>query len=158
MTIFELKNNFFGHFLGEISCIVVFNFTQFWVGGWPGNTYFWISHIVCNLLASLGLLGLHPQCSAVVWNEFKQFLPQCNCTCCKLENPGNKLAIGENVLGLCTRPRTTVTNTANISTTKYTVVYSVVKFNVNPLHIHVHTYFKTSKAKEQWKYIQHLGQ
>ena len=53
------------------------------------------------------------------------------------------------MLGLCTRPRITVTNTANISTTKYTVFCSVPKFNVIPLHVYVHTYFKTSKAKGQ---------
>ena len=40
---------------------MVFVFTQFWVDGCPGSTYFWITQIVPNLLAPLEVLGLYPQ-------------------------------------------------------------------------------------------------
>ena len=41
--------------------IMVFNFTQFWVDGRPGNKFYCISYVVSNLLTPLGFLGWHQQ-------------------------------------------------------------------------------------------------
>ena len=41
--------------------LIVFDFTQFWLDGRPGNEYFLISHKISGLLTPLTLLGVHPQ-------------------------------------------------------------------------------------------------
>ena len=41
---------------------MVFDFTQFWLDGRPGNEYFWISHKISDLLTPLRPLDLYPQC------------------------------------------------------------------------------------------------
>ena len=43
-------------------CLMVFDFTQFWLDGRPGNDYFQISHKISGLLTPLTPLGVHPQC------------------------------------------------------------------------------------------------
>ena len=40
---------------------MVFDFTQFWLDGQPGNDYFWNSHKNSDHLTPLTSLGLHPQ-------------------------------------------------------------------------------------------------
>ena len=45
--------------------LMVFDFTQFWLDGRPGNEYFWISHTISGLLTPLTPLtplGVHLQC------------------------------------------------------------------------------------------------
>ena len=42
--------------------LMVFDFTQFWLDGRPGNEYFQISHKISDLLTPLKPLGVHPQC------------------------------------------------------------------------------------------------
>ena len=41
--------------------ITIFNFTQWWVDGWPGNECFWISHKISDLLTPLTPLSVRPQ-------------------------------------------------------------------------------------------------
>ena len=41
--------------------LMVFDFTQFWLDGRPGNEYLWISHKISGLLTPLTLLGVYPQ-------------------------------------------------------------------------------------------------
>ena len=54
---------------------MVFDFTQFWLDGRPGNDYFWISHKISGLLTSLTPLGVHPQWfETTVWNRYEWFL------------------------------------------------------------------------------------
>ena len=55
----KIKNNlpFYG-ILMHFS--MVFDFTQFWLDGWPGNEYFLISHKISGLLTPLSPLGVHP--------------------------------------------------------------------------------------------------
>ena len=58
--------------------LMVFDFTQFWLDGRPGNEYFWISHKISGLLTPLTPLGVHPQLfKTTVWNRYEQFLLQC---------------------------------------------------------------------------------
>ena len=40
---------------------MVFDFTQFWLDGCPGNEYFLISHKMSDLLTPLTPLGVRPQ-------------------------------------------------------------------------------------------------
>ena len=40
---------------------MVFDFTQFWLEGRPGNEYFWISHKISGLLTPLTPMGVYPQ-------------------------------------------------------------------------------------------------
>ena len=40
---------------------IVFDFTQFWLDGRPGNEYFWISHKIYVLLTPLTPLDVYPQ-------------------------------------------------------------------------------------------------
>ena len=55
--------------------LMVFDFTQFWLDGWPGNEYFWISHKISGLLTPLTPLGVHPQLFKIaVWNRYERFL------------------------------------------------------------------------------------
>ena len=42
--------------------LTVFDFSQFWLDGRPGNKYFLISHKISDLLTSLRPLDLYPQC------------------------------------------------------------------------------------------------
>ena len=42
--------------------LMVFDFIQFWLDGWPGNEYFWISLKISGHLTPLTPLGVHPQC------------------------------------------------------------------------------------------------
>ena len=60
---FNLKIEFFHHFFFWIliQFLMVFNFTQFWLDGRPGNEYFWISHKISGLLTPLTPLGVRPQ-------------------------------------------------------------------------------------------------
>ena len=39
---------------------MVFDFTQLWLDGWPGNEYFWISHKIFGHLTPMTPLGVHP--------------------------------------------------------------------------------------------------
>jgi hypothetical protein len=41
--------------------LMVFDFTQFWLDGRPGNEYFQISHKISDLLTPLAHLGVRPQ-------------------------------------------------------------------------------------------------
>ena len=44
--------------------LMVFDFTQFWLDGWPGNEYFWIPYKIYGLLTPLTPLtplGVRPQ-------------------------------------------------------------------------------------------------
>ena len=41
--------------------LMVFDFTQFWLDGRPGNEYFWITHKISDLLTPLTPLGVRPQ-------------------------------------------------------------------------------------------------
>ena len=41
--------------------LMVFDFTQFWLDGRPGNEYFWISHKISDLLTTLTHLGVRSQ-------------------------------------------------------------------------------------------------
>ena len=55
--------------------LMVFDFTQFWLDGRPGNEYFWISHKISGLLTPLTPLGVHPQLfKTTVWNRYERFL------------------------------------------------------------------------------------
>ena len=54
-NIFWFENWIFMHFL------MVFDFTQFWLDGRPGNEYFWIPHKISDLLIPLTPLGVRPQ-------------------------------------------------------------------------------------------------
>ena len=60
--------------------LMVFDFTQFWLDGWPGNEYFWISHKISGPLTPLTPLGVHPQCllkmqSETDWSNYSQCAP-----------------------------------------------------------------------------------
>ena len=46
--------------------LMVFDFTQFWLDGRPGNEYFWISHKISGLLTPLDTPGC---ASSVIWNH-----------------------------------------------------------------------------------------
>ena len=54
--------------------LMVFDFTQFWLDGRPGNEYFWISHKIFGHLTPLTPLGVHPQWFETTWNRFERFL------------------------------------------------------------------------------------
>ena len=41
--------------------LMVFDFTQFWLDGRPGNEYFRISHKISGHLTPMTPLGVHPQ-------------------------------------------------------------------------------------------------
>ena len=61
--------------------LMVYDFTQFWLDGRPGNEYFWISHKISGLLTPLTPLGVHPQLlKNTVWNRYERFLLLCNQT------------------------------------------------------------------------------
>ena len=50
---------------------MVFDFTQFWLEGRPGNEFFWISHRISGLLTPLTPMGMHPQWfKSTVWNRY----------------------------------------------------------------------------------------
>ena len=49
--------------------LMVFDFTQFWLDGRPGNEYFWISHKISGLLTPLTPLDLYPQCLLKIKSE-----------------------------------------------------------------------------------------
>ena len=53
---------------------MVLDFTQFWLDGWPGNEYFWISHNISGHLTPMTPLGVHPQWFESTWNKYKRFL------------------------------------------------------------------------------------
>ena len=85
----------------EFWCIswCFFDFTQFWLDGWPGNEYFWIYHKISNLLTPLTSLGVHPQWfETTVWNRYERFLLQCRNASAFL--PLNISALGSVVGGL----------------------------------------------------------
>ena len=54
--------------------LMVFDFTQFWLDGRPGNEYFWISHKISGHLTPMTPLGVHPQWFETTWNRYKRFL------------------------------------------------------------------------------------
>ena len=54
--------------------LTVFDFTQFWLDGRPGNEYFWISQKNSGHLTPMTLLGVHPQWFETNWNRYKRFL------------------------------------------------------------------------------------
>ena len=67
--------------------LMVFDFTQFWLDGRPGNEYFWISHKISGLLTPLTPLGVHPQLfKTTVWNRYEWFLLLWYCYCRNLKN------------------------------------------------------------------------
>ena len=51
--------------------IMVFDFTQFWLDGRPGNEYFSISNKICDLLTPLTPMGVHPQCLQIISLKMK---------------------------------------------------------------------------------------
>ena len=54
--------------------LMIFDFTQFWLDGRPGNEYFWISHKISGHLTPMTPLDVHPQWFETTWNRYKQFL------------------------------------------------------------------------------------
>ena len=57
---------------------IVFDFTQFWLDGRPGNEYFWISYKISGLLTPLTPLDLYPQCLLKIkpetdWSSVRMF-------------------------------------------------------------------------------------
>ena len=57
--------------------LMVFDFTQFWLDGRPGNEYFWISHKISGHLTPMAPLGVHPQWFETTWNIYERFLLLC---------------------------------------------------------------------------------
>ena len=58
--------------------LMVFDFTQLWLDGRPGNEYFWIYHKISGLLKPQTPLGVHPQWfETTVWNRYEWFLLLC---------------------------------------------------------------------------------
>ena len=55
-----------------------FDFIQFWLDGWPGNEYFWISHKISGHLTTKTPLGVHPQWFKTTWNRYERFLLLCS--------------------------------------------------------------------------------
>ena len=58
--------------------LMVFDFTQFWLDGRPGNEYFWISHKISGHLTPMTPLGVHPQWFETTWNRYERFLLLCS--------------------------------------------------------------------------------
>ena len=54
--------------------LMVFDFTQFWLDGRPGNEYFWICHKISGHLTPMTPLGVHPQWFETTWNRYRRFL------------------------------------------------------------------------------------
>ena len=57
--------------------LMVFDFTQFWLDGRPGNEYFWISHKIFGHLIPMPPLGVHPQWFETTWNRYERILLLC---------------------------------------------------------------------------------
>ena len=57
--------------------LMVFDFTQFWLDGRPGNEYFWISHKISGRLTPMTSLGVHPQWFEITLNRYERFLLLC---------------------------------------------------------------------------------
>ena len=77
---------------------IVFDFTQFWLDGRPGNEYFWISHKISGPLTPLTPLGVHPQCllkmqSETDWSNSSQCVLLCSVTFFRLRCYINVCAI-----------------------------------------------------------------
>ena len=54
--------------------LMVFDFTEFWLDGRPGNEYFWISNKISGHLTPMTPLGVHQQWFETTWNRYKRFL------------------------------------------------------------------------------------
>ena len=57
--------------------LMVLDLTQFWLDGWPGNEYFWISHKISGHLTPMTPLGVHAQWFETTWNRYEGFLLLC---------------------------------------------------------------------------------
>ena len=71
----KIKNHYASNFLKKWQ--IVFEFTQWWLNGRPGNGWFWISHNFSDLVTPLRPLDLYPQCvlkmkSETDWSNFSQ--------------------------------------------------------------------------------------
>ena len=76
--------NIWGYFF-----LMVFDFTQFWLDGRPGNDHFWISHKISDHLTPLTSLDLRPQWFETDWcnsspsamrDQYFCFLAKFGCT------------------------------------------------------------------------------